>query len=88
MLKTLLPNMTLPALLMPNVSLPLFKKPANLSLPVFVIPPASLKSVSTLLPNLTSIATLVLPAGAALLPSLQTLKLPQVRVNVWSCGSS
>jgi hypothetical protein len=44
----------------PNISFPLFKKPANLSVPIFKIPSGTLASVDLLLPGLTSLPTILM----------------------------
>jgi hypothetical protein len=71
-LKSLLPNFTLPSVVVPKISAPLMKLPANFSLPVFTIPIGNrtLQRVLNLLPDLTA------------LPTLMTPKVPQVNISV------
>lgn len=70
-LKAFIPGLTLPSIIVPNVSFSLFQKPAGLVLPVFQIPTATLQSVTLLLPQLSSLSTILLPSKiTALLPEL------------------
>uniref|UniRef100_A0A383V773 Uncharacterized protein n=1 Tax=Tetradesmus obliquus TaxID=3088 RepID=A0A383V773_TETOB len=71
-LKSLLPNFTLPSIVVPKISAPLMKLPANFSLPVFTIPIGNrtLQRVLNLLPDLTA------------LPTLMTPKIPSVNISV------
>lgn len=60
-LRLLLPNFTMPALLLPSISANLFKRPVGLSLPVFTLPsaPAALVRTADVLPSLTSLPSLL-----------------------------
>jgi hypothetical protein len=71
-LKSLLPNFTLPSVVVPKISAPLMKLPANFSLPVFTIPIGNrtLQRVLSLLPDLTA------------LPTLMTPKVPPVNISI------
>ncbi|KAF6261548.1 hypothetical protein COO60DRAFT_753213 [Scenedesmus sp. NREL 46B-D3] len=62
-LKALIPGFTAPSVVMPTyLSAVLSKVPASLELPSFSIPGKTLPSVSLLLPNLTSLPSIVVPA--------------------------
>jgi hypothetical protein len=71
-LRSLLPNFTLPSIVVPKISAPLMKLPANFSLPVFMIPIGNrtLQRVLKLVPDLTA------------LPTLMTPRLPEVNISV------
>jgi hypothetical protein len=58
-LKALIPGLVQPSIIIPNISFPLFKKPADLNVPVFKIPTGTLASVALLLPGLTSLPTIL-----------------------------
>lgn len=82
-LKALVPGFVAPALVVSAIAKPLLALPAGLKLPVplLTLPAGTLPSVQLLLPNLTSLPTLVLPAGAGAglgVPALQGLKLPNL----------
>jgi hypothetical protein len=84
-LRSMMPNITLPSLIVPKISVPLLKLPANFSLPVFTLAGNhSLARITALLPNMTSLPTLVLPADS------KAVRVPRLRVPevcVWQHSS-
>jgi hypothetical protein len=92
-LRSLLPNFTLPSIVVPRISAPLMKLPANFSLPVFTIPIGNrtLQRVLNLVPDLTALPTLMMPrvpeVNISVITSHVNVTLPEVsagRGNVFS----
>lgn len=83
-LRSLLPDLrNAPSLIMVNISSPYFRKPTQADnvtadLPVHVIPDHMISNVSQLLPDLTSLPSLLVPAGLPNNITLPVLTLPAV----------
>jgi hypothetical protein len=91
-LRSLMPNITLPSLVVPKISRPLLRLPTNFSLPLFVLPfgggdgddadARGFEKLMAVLPNITSLPTLLMPDWDQLkaLP-MPHLQLPEVRTS-------
>uniref|UniRef100_A0A383V8S0 Jacalin-type lectin domain-containing protein n=1 Tax=Tetradesmus obliquus TaxID=3088 RepID=A0A383V8S0_TETOB len=80
-LKALIPGLVHPSIIIPNISFPLFSKPATLNVPVFKIPSGTVASVALLLPGLKSLPTILTKSGVALPVNLPGLTLPAVSIS-------
>ncbi|KAF8063666.1 Prx [Scenedesmus sp. PABB004] len=82
-LSGLVPDFTLPALVLPKFSKPLLSLPSGFSLPVIELPAGnhSLAKIAELLPDITSLPTIVLPTWTDLKAALPKVTMPQVTVS-------
>lgn len=79
-LKGLISGFKVPCIMIPKLAEPFFRKPVNLTLPVFAIPAVSIKAIEAVLPDLTSLPTLLSKNNVTQLMTLPelSLKLPNV----------
>jgi hypothetical protein len=75
-LQSLVDGFVAPALLVSNISLPLFQPPKGLNMPVLVLGGNQSAAVSQILPRLTALPTFVLPQSVSF--KLPSIDLPTV----------
>lgn len=92
-LRTIIVDFNVPAVLVPKISMPLFKIPKAFNLPVYTIPIGNktLSRVAKILPNMTSLPTIVMPKWKMPNLNLPKFELPEVSqlgsATIW-CSSS
>jgi hypothetical protein len=83
-LQSLVDGFVAPALLVSNISLPLFQPPKGLNMPVLVMSGNQSAAVSQILPRLTALPTFVLPQSF----SFQVPKIDLPTVSEGGCRAS